>query len=143
LTKAKKYDDNQSARQKSGETKFVEVSEMKKLLLMTFVALCLFLAVPAIAQPSALSATPTEEVNWHALVAFPFLRGNIYPLSGGYYWPYPGPYGHPDTYTISYRYYIPGGIPQGYAGYYLDGGWWGDPRGYRPIRYIGPGYILR
>jgi len=75
----------------------------------------------------------------------------------GYYY---GPYGYPTTVgfyddrmlhdewypvarsfldgtayrTYYYTYYQP---------IYLDGGWWRDPRGYRPLYRIGPGFVFR
>jgi hypothetical protein len=36
--------------------------------------------------------------------------------------------------TYYYTYYQP---------IYLDGGWWKDPRGYRPLYRIGPGFVFR
>jgi hypothetical protein len=48
-------------------------------------------------------------------VARSFLDGTVYP-------------------TYYYAYYPP---------IYLDGSWWRDPRGYRPLYRIGPGFIFR
>lgn len=43
------------------------------------------------------------------------------------------------TYQTYYRtYYYAYDLPV-----YLDGSWWRDPRGYRPIHRIGPGFIFK
>ncbi|MCR3884759.1 MAG: hypothetical protein NUK54_10355 [Methanothrix sp.] len=85
-------------------------------------------------------------------------------LDGGAYWRYYdgyyGAYGHP----IAWRYYddrlfhdewypvarafLDGTTYYGtygldrYHPVYIDGSWWRDPRGYRPIYRRGPGYVL-
>lgn len=38
------------------------------------------------------------------------------------------------TYYRTYNWYVPGA--------HIDGNWWGDPRGYRPLYRIRPGIVL-